>query len=148
MRRVEPQRRFSQKTVQLTALSWLRLTGMGFRTFPPIPSQSAPEASSSVFLTEDDIRPSNQLGAQQLVVPKYMSTLAQPEGLRRLPEVALPLSKMKMQTAYDLLRTLWQFCCANPGVLDFTSALVQLPPVGNARSPYRLSLLGRFRSYH
>ena len=26
----------------------------------------------------------------------------------------------------------------NPGVLDFTAALVQLPPVGDARSPYQV----------
>ena len=77
--------------------------GLGFRSFSSIPSQSASEASSSVFLTEDDVPPSNQLGAQQLVVPEYTNALVQPEGLR-LPEVALPLSEMKMQTAYALLR--------------------------------------------
>ena len=88
--------------------------GLGFRYFSPNPSQSAPEASNSVFLMErvDDVPPNNQLGAKQLVAPEYTSVLAQLEGLR-LPEVALllPLSKkMKMQTAYALLRTLRQFC--------------------------------------
>ena len=117
--------------------------GLGFRSFSPIPSsQSIPNAASSVFLTEDDDvpPPSNQLGAQQLVVPEYTMSLVQPVGLR-LPEVALPLSELQMETAYSLLRTLRQFCCANPGVLDSTAALVQLPPVGDdARSPssYRL----------
>ena len=43
-----------------------------------------------------------------------------------------------MNTAYSLLRTLRTFCCANPGVLDTTAALVQLPPVGVARSPYQV----------
>ena len=95
--------------------------GLGFRSFFSIPSQSAPEASSSIFLTEDDVPPSNQLRAQQLVVvPEYTNALVQPEGLR-LPEVALPLSEMKMQTAYAVLRTLRQFCCANPGALDSTA---------------------------
>ena len=31
------------------------------------------------------------------------------------------------------------FCCENPGVLDTTAALVKLPPVGDARSPYQVS---------
>ncbi len=35
-------------------------------------------------------------------------------------------------------RTLRNFCCENPGVLDTTSALVQLPPVGDAQSPYQV----------
>ncbi len=30
------------------------------------------------------------------------------------------------------------FCCENSGVLDTTSALVQLPPVGDAQSPYQV----------
>ena len=85
MRRVDPQQRlFTQKTEQLlAALFRLRLTrgwdfshtkdraiisgaspvatnaGLGFLSFSPLPSQSAPEASSSVFLTEDEVPPSN-----------------------------------------------------------------------------------------
>jgi hypothetical protein len=43
-----------------------------------------------------------------------------------------------VNTAYSLLRTLRNFCCENPGVLDTTSALVQLPPVGDAQSPYQI----------
>ena len=31
-----------------------------------------------------------------------------------------------------------QFCYANPGVLDFTVAWIQLPPVGDTRSPYQV----------
>ena len=48
------------------------------------------------------------------------------------------LNKMQVNTAYSLLRTLRAFCCENPGVLDTTSALVQLPPVGDERSPYQV----------
>jgi hypothetical protein len=45
-----------------------------------------------------------------------------------------------VNTAYSLLRTtLHLFCCENPGVLDTTSALVQLPPVGGAQSPYQVA---------
>ena len=72
MQRVEPQRRFSQKTVQLTDPSRLRLVrDWDFAPFSPISSQSVPNAASSVFLTEDDVPPCNQLEAQQLVVPEY-----------------------------------------------------------------------------
>jgi hypothetical protein len=45
---------------------------------------------------------------------------------------------MQVNTAYSLLRTLRNFCCENLGVLDITSALVQLPPVGDAQSPYQV----------
>ncbi len=41
-------------------------------------------------------------------------------------------------TAYSLLCTLRNFCCENPGVLVTTSALLQLPPVGDERSPYQV----------
>jgi hypothetical protein len=54
-------------------------------------------------------------------------------GAMILPEVTLLLN-----TAYSLLRTLRLFCCENPGVLDTTSALLQLPPVGDAQSPYQV----------
>ena len=37
--------------------------GLGFRSFSPISSQSVPNAASIVFLTEDDVPPSNQLEA-------------------------------------------------------------------------------------
>ena len=102
--RVDPQRRFSQKTVQVAVLLRLRLT-QGYWDFALFSNS----VFSSVFLTEDDVPPSNQLGTKQLVAPEYTSALAQPEGLR-LPEVALPLSKIKMQTAHALLHTLRQFC--------------------------------------
>ena len=55
-----------------------------------------------------------------------------------LPEVTLPLNTLQVNMAYSLLRTLRNFCCENPGVLDTTSALVQLPPVGDAQSPYQV----------
>ena len=152
MRRVELQRPFSQKTVQLTALSRLRLA-QGWWDFAPCPrshrSQSVPNAAISVFLTEDDVPSSNQLEAQQLVVHDTKS-LVQPGDLQ-LPEVALPLSDLQMNTANSLLLTLRAFCCANPDVLDTTAALVQLPPVHDARSPFtkfpRLSPPGRSRNY-
>ena len=51
----------------------------------------------------------------------------------------MPLNALQVNTAYPLLRTLHNFCCENPGVLDTTSALVQLPPVGDAQSPYQVS---------
>ena len=109
--------------------------GLGFRSFSPVASNAVPPASSSLFLTEDGLPPSNQLEISQ-IVPNTM--LPSQPGAMTLPEVALPLSKMQMDTAYSLLRTLRQFCCENPGVLDTTSALVQLPPVGDAQSPYQV----------
>ncbi len=60
-------------------------------------------------------------------------------GAMILPEVTLPLNTLHVNTAYSLLRTLSLFCCENPGVLDTTSALVQLPPVGDAQSPFQVS---------
>ena len=111
-------------------------TGLGFRSFSPIASQSIPPASSSVFLTEDDLPPSNQLEVPQIVVSDTM--LPSPPGAMRLPEVTLPLSTLQVNTAYSLLCTLRTFCCENPGVLDTTAALVQFPPVGDARSPYQV----------
>jgi hypothetical protein len=59
-------------------------------------------------------------------------------GAMFLPKVTLPLNTLQVNTAYSLLRTLRLFCCENPGVLDTTSALVQLPPVGDAQSPYQV----------
>ena len=151
MLRVELQRPFSQKTVQLTALSRLRLA-QGW-DFAPCPrsrrSQSVPNAAISVFLTEDDVPPSNQLETQQLVVHDTKSLVQL--GDLQLPEVALPLPDLQMNTANSLLRALRAFCCADPGVLDTTAALVQLPPVHDARSPFTklpcLSPLGRSRNY-
>ena len=110
--------------------------GLGFRSFSPIASQSVPPASSSVFLTEDDLPSSNQLEVPQIMVSDTM--LPGPSGAMRLPEVTLPLTTLQVNTAYSLLRTLRTFCCENPGVLDTTAALVQLPPVGDARSPYQV----------
>ena len=52
----------------------------------------------------------------------------------------LPLSTPQMNTTYSLLRTLRAFCCENPGVLDTTAALIQLPLVGDARSPSALPI--------
>ena len=59
-------------------------------------------------------------------------------GAMILPEVTLPLNTLQVSTAYSLLRTLRNFVCENSGVLDTTSALVQLPPVGDERSPYQV----------
>jgi hypothetical protein len=109
--------------------------GLGFRSFSPVASNAIPPASSSLFLTEEDLPPSNQLEISQ-IVPNTM--LPSQPGAMTLPEVTLPLNKMQMNTAYSILRTLRQFCCENPGVLDTTAALVQLPPVGDAQSPYQV----------
>ena len=77
-------------------------------------------------------------GAQQLVVSEYATSLVQPKGLR-LPEVALLLSELQMETAYSLLRTLRQFYSLRQSRRSrFQAALVQLPPVSNARSPYQV----------
>ncbi len=46
-------------------------SGLGFRPFPPVASTSVPPASSSLFLTEDDLPPSNQLDVPQ-IVPETM----------------------------------------------------------------------------
>ena len=88
------------------------------------------------FLSEDDLPPSNQLEVPQIVIPDTM--LPGSSSTMQLSEVMLPLSTMQVNTAYSLLRTLRTFCCENPGVLDTTAALVQLPPVGDARSPYQV----------
>jgi len=52
-------------------------------------------------------------------------------GAMSLTKVTLPLNTLQVNTAYSLLRTLRLFCCENPGVLNTTSALVQLLPVGD-----------------
>ena len=109
-------------------------TGLGLCSFSPSSSQAVPQAAISVFLTEDDIPPSNRLETQQLVVHDTTS-LGHPGGIQ-LPEITLPLSALQMKTAYSLLRTFRAFCCENPGVLNTTAALVQIPPVVDARSPY------------
>ena len=111
-------------------------SGLGFRSFSPVASNSVPPANSSLFLTEDDLPPSNQLEVAQ-IVPATM--LPSQPGAMILPDVTLPLNTLQMDTAYSLLRTLRLFCCENPGVLDTTSALVQLPPVGDAQSPYQVA---------
>jgi hypothetical protein len=100
-----------------------------------VASQSIPPASISLFLAEDDLPPSNQLEVSQ-IVPETM--LPSHPGAIFFPEVTLPLNTLQVNTAYSLLRTLRNFCCENPGVLDNTSALVQLPPVGDAQSPYQV----------
>ena len=117
---------------QPVATSSIRL---GFRSFSPIASQPVPPASSSLFLSEDDLPPSNQLEISQIVVADTM--LPGSSGAMQLPEVAFPLSTLQVNTAYSLLRTLCTFCCENPGVFDTTAAMVQLPPVGDVRSPYQ-----------
>ncbi len=100
-------------------------------------SQSIPPASSSLFLSKDDLPPSNQLEVLQ-IVPGTM--LPSRPGAMILPEVTLPKNTLQVNTAYSLLRTLRTFCCENPGVLDTTSALVQLPPFGDELSPYQIPL--------
>ena len=110
--------------------------GLGFRSFSPVASNAVPPASSSLFLTEDGLPPSNQLEVSQ-IVPTTM--LPSQPGAMILPEVTLPLNTLQVNTAYSLLRTSRLFCCENPGVLDTTSALVQLPPVGDAQSPYQVA---------
>ncbi len=107
-------------------------SSLGFRSFSPVASQSIPPASSSLFLAEDDLPPSNQLEVVQ-IVPKTMLPI-----LPGAMILTLPLNTMQVNTAYSLLRTLRSFCCENPGVLDTTSALVQLPPVGDERSPFQV----------
>ena len=110
--------------------------GLGFRSFSPIASQSIPPASSNLFLSEDDLPPSNQLEVLQIVIPDTM--LPGSSSAMQLSEVMLPLSTMQVNTAYSLLRTLQTFCYETPGVLDTTAALVELLPAGDARSPYQV----------
>ena len=95
-------------------------SGLGFCSFSPMASQSISPASSSLFLAEDDLPPSNQLEVLQ-IVPETM--LPGPSGAMILPEITLPLNTLQVNTAYSLLRTLRNFCCENPGVLDTTSAM-------------------------
>jgi hypothetical protein len=54
-------------------------SGPEFRSFSPMVSQSVPHAGSSVFLTEDDLPPSNQLEVPQIVVSDTM--LLDPTGV-------------------------------------------------------------------
>jgi hypothetical protein len=115
---------------QLVATSCI---GLGFRSFSPIASQSVPPASSSLFLSEDDLPPRNQLEVPQIVITDTM--LPGSSSAMQLPEVALSLSTLQVNTVYSLLRTLRTFCCENPGVLDTTTASVQLPSVGDVRLP-------------
>ena len=68
--------------MRIKTLSRLRL---GFRSVSPIASQSVPHAGSSVFLTEDEVPPSNQLEVQQIVVSDTM--LLGPPGGMQLTEV-------------------------------------------------------------
>ena len=72
-------------------------SGLGFRSFA---SNSIPPASSSLFLAEDDLPPSNQLEVSQ-IVPETM-LLSRP-GAMILPEVTLPLNTLQVNTAYSLL---------------------------------------------
>jgi len=92
-------------------------SGLRFRSFSPVASNAVPPASSSLFLTEDDLPPNNQLEISQ-IVPNTM--LPSQPGAMILPEVTLPLNTLQVNTAYSLLRTLRLFCCENPGVLDTT----------------------------
>ena len=87
--------------------------GLGFRSFSPIASQSVPPASSSLFLSEDDLPLSNQREVPQIVISDTM--LSGSSGVMKLPEVAFPLSTLQVNTAY--------FCYENLGVLDATAAL-------------------------
>ena len=110
-------------------------SGLGFRSFSPMASKSILPASSSLFLSEDDLPLSNQLEVSQVVPETMLPSL--PSAMI-LPEVTLPLNILQVNTAYSLLRTLRNFCCENPGVLDTTSALDLLPPVDDAQSPYQV----------
>ena len=74
--------------------------GLGFRSFSPITSQSVPPANRSVFLSEDDLPPSNQLEVQQIVVSDTM--LPGPSGAMHLPEVTLPLTTLQVNTASNI----------------------------------------------
>jgi len=93
-------------------------SGLGFRSFSPVASQSIPLASSRLFLAEDDLPPSNQLEVSQ-IVPETM--LPSRPGAMILPEVTLPLNTLQVNTAYSLLRTLRNFCCDHVGVGTITT---------------------------
>jgi hypothetical protein len=67
-------------------------SGLGFRSFSPVVSQSIPSASSSLFLAEDDLPPSNQLEVSQIV---QETMLPSRPGAMILPEVTLPLKTRK-----------------------------------------------------
>ena len=76
-----------------------------------------------MFLTEDELPPSNQLEVPQTMV--FDTMLLGPTGAMRLLEEMLPLSTLQVNTAYSFLHTLRTFCCENPGVLDTTAALAR-----------------------
>ena len=90
-----------------------------------------------MFLVEDDLPPSTQLDVLPTVGPASTSSLVQTEQML-LPEVALPVSQIRLKTAYDLLRLLRQFSCSHLGVLGTTTASVQLPPVGSSPHVYQV----------
>ena len=56
-------------------------SGLGFRSFSPVASQSIPPASSSLFLSKDDLPPSNQLEVSQ-IVPGTMLSSESPRCLK------------------------------------------------------------------
>ena len=53
-------------------------SGLGFRSFSPVASQSITPASSSLFLAEDDLPPSNQLEVSQIVPETTMFVTKSP----------------------------------------------------------------------
>jgi hypothetical protein len=88
-------------------------SGLGFRSFSPVASNSVPPASSSLFLTEDDLPPSNQLEVSQIVLE---TMLPSHPGAMILPEVTLPLNTLASEyrvfiaahVASFLLREPWR----------------------------------------
>jgi len=131
VRRVELLQRFSQKRscpilcrLQLAALDWDFALSPRWRR---ILFRQPAAAFSRLRMT-----------CLQVIANRSGNDVAKSTRRNVLPKVTLPLNTLQVNTAYSLLRTLRLFCCENPGVLDTTSALVQLPPVGDAQSPYQV----------
>ena len=113
-------------------------SGLGSRPCSsPVATTSTQQSGTRVFLVEDDLPPSTQLDVLPTVGPASTSSLVQTEHML-LPEVALPVSQIRLKTAYDLLRLLRQFSCSHPGVLGTTTASVQLPPVRSSPHVYQV----------
>jgi hypothetical protein len=107
------------------------------RLFSPVATTSVQQSGSSMFLMDDDLPPSIQLEVLPPVGTEFTSALVQTEQML-LPEVALPVPQVQLQTAYDLLRLLRQFSCTHPGVLGTATVPLLLPPVGSSSHVYQV----------
>ena len=82
-------------------------SGLGFRSFSPMASQSIPPASNSLFLAEDDLPPSNQLEVSQIVPETMLPSLPGAMILRILCCARYARSVVKRTPAFSIPRRRW-----------------------------------------